>query len=66
MPTLESATQMQAPVPCSALAAQARSRRHMKAGKYDAAKGLMGVGSSFAEFNTRVDEDGRNGDELAS
>jgi hypothetical protein len=38
----------------------------MKAGKYDAAKGLMDIGRSFAEFNTRVEEIGQIWDELAT
>lgn len=35
----------------------------MKVGKYEAAKGLMDIGRSFAEFNTRVEEIGQNWDD---
>jgi hypothetical protein len=44
----------------------AEAATQMKAGRYDAAKDLMDIGRSFAEFNTRVDEVGQNWDELTT
>jgi hypothetical protein len=44
----------------------AEAAAQMKVGRYDAAKGLMDIGRSFAEFNTRVDEASKNWDELAT
>jgi hypothetical protein len=44
----------------------AEAAAQMKAGRYEAAKGLMDIGRSFSEFNTGVDEVGQKWDELTT